>query len=154
MITIEPARDLEQRSRDTLGALEQNIDAWVATADAGSGTPYLIPLSFLWDGDALLLATFKSSPTARNLQATGMIRLSLGSTRDVVLIEGTAEAFETTEISPETGDAFAAKAGFDPRRPASPFLYFRVTPKRIQAWREENELAGREIMRDGSWIEA
>jgi hypothetical protein len=27
-----------------------------------------------------------------------------------------------------------------------------VTPRRIQAWREENELAEREIMRDGRWL--
>jgi hypothetical protein len=153
MIEVTPARDLDERTQDTVRLLEQEVDAWVATADPGSGMPYLIPLSFLWDGAVLPLATFKSSPTARNLQATGMVRLSLGSTRDVVLIEGTAEALETTEISPETGDAFAAKTGFDPRRSASPFLYFRVTPGRIQAWREENELANRTIMRDGAWLQ-
>jgi len=27
-----------------------------------------------------------------------------------------------------------------------------VTPLRIQAWREENELAGRTIMRSGVWV--
>jgi len=30
--------------------------------------------------------------------------------------------------------------------------YFRITPRRIQAWREENELAGRDLMRDGCWL--
>ena len=34
----------------------------------------------------------------------------------------------------------------------SPYAYLRVTPRRIQAWREENELAEREIMRDGHWL--
>ena len=154
MIEVAPARDREQRTRDTLLLLEQEIDAWIATADDRSGTPYLIPLSFLWDGSTLLIATFATGPTARNLRSTGKIRLGLGATRDVVLIEGTTEPLETKSISPEIGDAFAAKTGFDPRRPDSPFLYFRVTPRRIQAWREENELKDREIMRNGAWVEA
>jgi nitroimidazol reductase NimA-like FMN-containing flavoprotein (pyridoxamine 5'-phosphate oxidase superfamily) len=154
MNDIEPARSLEQRKLDTLRLLEQEVDAWVATTDPGTNTPYLIPLSFLWDGSTLLIATFASSPTARNLRATGMVRLGVGATRDVVLIEGTAEAVETRSISAETGDTFAVKAGFDPRRSSSPFFYFRVTPRRIQAWREENELKDREIMRNGEWINA
>ena len=29
------------------------------------------------------------------------------------------------------------------------FRWFRVTPRRIQAWREVDELPGRELMRDG-----
>jgi hypothetical protein len=153
MADIAPARDLQQRKRDTLDRLEQDVDAWVATADAESGTPHLVPLSFLWDGQALLFATFASSPTGRNLQATRQVRLGIGGTRDVVLIEGTVETLPTESVSPQTGDAFAAKTGFDPRRPNSPFRYYWVTPMRIQAWREENELAGRLIMRDGKWLE-
>jgi hypothetical protein len=31
-------------------------------------------------------------------------------------------------------------------------LIFRVVPSRIQAWREENELSGRDVMRDGQWL--
>jgi hypothetical protein len=53
-----------------------------------------------------------------------------------------------------TPDLFAAKTGFDPRRLATPYLYFRVRPRRIQAWREANELDGRELMRDGEWLVA
>ena len=79
MIEVAPARDREQRTRDTLLLLEQEIDAWIATADDHSGTPYLIPLSFLWDGSTLLIATFATSPTARNLRSTGKIRLGLGA---------------------------------------------------------------------------
>jgi hypothetical protein len=112
----------------------------------------LIPLSFLWDGARLLFATPAASPTIRNLQANGNVRLALGTTRDVVLIEGTADVIGLDAIAAETGDAFAAKAGFDPRRPSSPFVYFWVHPLRVQAWREENELAGRDLMRGGQWI--
>jgi catechol 2,3-dioxygenase-like lactoylglutathione lyase family enzyme len=29
---------------------------------------------------------------------------------------------------------------------------FRISPRRIQAWREVNELPDRELMRDGRWL--
>jgi nitroimidazol reductase NimA-like FMN-containing flavoprotein (pyridoxamine 5'-phosphate oxidase superfamily) len=148
-----PARTLEQRRQDALKRLEEDVDAWVATADEATGTPYLVPLSFLWNGTALLIATPASTPTGRNLQATGMVRLSLGTTRDVVLIEGTAQTLAADELSAEIGDAFAVKTGFDPRELSS-YLYFRIRPDRVQAWREVNELKGRELMRDGRWIVA
>ncbi len=147
-----PPRSRQQRKQDALERLERDVDAWVATADEGSGTPYLVPLSFLWDGVTLLIATPSSSPTARNLQATEKIRLGVGPTRDVVLVEGTAEALAASEVPNEVGDAFAAKTGFDPRQLSNPYLYFRIHPRRLQAWREANELEGRELMRGGVWL--
>jgi hypothetical protein len=148
-----PPRTRQQRKQDALHRLEHDTDAWVATADGDGGTPYLVPLSFLWDGASLLLATPASSPTSRNLQATGKVRLGIGPTRDLVLIEGTVhEVMAASEISDEVGDAFAVKTGFDPRELTSPYLYFRIGPRRLQAWREVNELEDRELMRDGRWI--
>ncbi len=153
-MTPPPARSPEQRKKDTLHRLEHDADVWVATAAAGGGAPYLVPLSFLWDGSTLLLATPAASPTGRNLRETGAVRLGLGPTRDVVMIEGTVETVTPAELSEEEGDLFAARTGFDPRRLSTPYLYFRVTPRRVQAWREENELSGRQLMRDGKWLVA
>jgi hypothetical protein len=85
----------------------------VARASAGGG-PYLVPLSFDWDGEALLLATPLDRPTGRNLAATPTARLGLGHTR--------------------------------------PYRWFRISPRRIQAWREVNELPDRELMREGRWL--
>jgi hypothetical protein len=149
---MPPARTPEQRKRDTLDRLAHDVDAWVATADAAGGIPYLVPLSFLWDGTTLLFATPGASPTGRNLRASGNVRLGLGPTRDVVLIEGAAQPLTADELQPEEGNAFAARTGFDPRALSAPYLYFRVQPRRIQAWREANELEGRELMRDGRWL--
>jgi nitroimidazol reductase NimA-like FMN-containing flavoprotein (pyridoxamine 5'-phosphate oxidase superfamily) len=146
-----PPRTPEQRKRDALDRLEHEVDAWVATADPVSGTPYLVPLSFLWDGQTLLVATPSASPTSRNMQATGKVRLGIGPTRDLVLIEGTVRALAATELTDEAGDAFAATTGFDPRQLTS-YLCFRIHPQRLQAWREANELTGREIMRGGQWV--
>jgi hypothetical protein len=147
-----PPRGGQRRKQDTLARLERDIDAWVATADDG-GIPYLVPLSFLWDGASLLVATPSSSPTGRNLASAGRVRLGIGPTRDLVLIEGTVRASTAAaEIPDDVGDAFAAKAGFDPRQLTPTYLYFRIHPRRLQAWREANELKDRDLMRDGEWV--
>ena len=52
-------------------------------------------------------------------------------------------------------DPFAAKHVWDPRKDTSSsgaYAFFQVTPVRIQAWREENELKGRTLMREGAWL--
>jgi Pyridoxamine 5'-phosphate oxidase len=147
-----PARAPQQRKQDTLDRLERDVDAWVATADPGTGTPWLVPLSFLWDGATLLIATPASSPTSRNLQATGKVRLGIGPTRDLVLIEGSVQALAVADLPEQVGDGFAAKTGFDPRQLSGPYTYFRIHPRRLQAWREANELEDRELMRDGRWL--
>jgi hypothetical protein len=144
-------RSRVQRRRDTEHRLAHDIDAWVASASA-DGMPYLVPLSFDWDGEALLVATPADSPTGRNLAAARAVRLGLGPTRDVSMIEGEVEVLEIGELPRERGDRFAARTGFDPRELATPYRWFRITPRRIQAWREVNELPGRELMRDGRWL--
>jgi len=53
--------------------------------------------------------------------------------------------------SSSRGDRFAAHTGFDPRALATPYRWFRISPRRIQAWREVNELPDRELRRDGRW---
>ncbi|MGW7382774.1 pyridoxamine 5'-phosphate oxidase family protein [Streptomyces sp. NPDC054794] len=140
-----------QRRRDTEYRLRHDVDIWVASA-AADGVPHLVPLSFDWDGEALLMATPTDSVTGRNLAASRSVRLGLGPTRDVTMIEGEVEVFEIDGLPKERIDLFAERADFDPRLPATPYRWFRVTPRRIQAWREANELTGRELMRDGDWL--
>lgn len=150
MTTDTPApRPAEQRVADTLHRLRTDVDLWVATADT-AGTPYLVPLSFLWDGDSILLSTTAASPTARNLVASGRARIALGATRDVVLVDADVEVSDT--VPGEVGDAFAAATGFDPRAEPQDYLWFRARLRTVQAWREANELAGRTLLRDGSWL--
>ena len=143
-------RSRDRRRRDTEHRLTHDVDLWVASASA-DGTPYLVPLSFDWDGESLLVATPTKSPTGRNLAATRTVRLGLGPTRDVVMIDGEVEVLEIDELPKERGDRFAAHTEFDPRTPATPYRWFRISPRRIQAWREVNELDDRELMRDGRW---
>ena len=144
-------RSRAQRRRDTEHRLTHDVDAWVASASAG-GAPYLVPLSFDWDGEALLVATPADSPTGRNLAASRTVRLGLGGTRDVSMIDGEVEVLEIDALPPDCGDRFAARTGFDPRDLATPYRWFRISPRRIQAWREVDELPGRELMRDSRWL--
>ncbi len=123
----------------------------MASASA-DGAPYLVPLSFDWDGETLLMSTPTDSPTGRNLAAGRTVRLGLGHTRDVSMIEGDVDVLEIDALPHDRGDQFAARAGFDPRAQATPYLWFRISPRRIQAWREVNELSDRELMRDGRWL--
>jgi hypothetical protein len=79
-------RSRAQRRRDTEHRLTRDIDVWVATASA-DGAPYLVPLSFDWDGEALLMATPTESVTGTHLTTRRASRLGLGDTRAVALIE-------------------------------------------------------------------
>ncbi|MDA0183022.1 pyridoxamine 5'-phosphate oxidase family protein [Solirubrobacter phytolaccae] len=146
----DPPRPRAQRRRDTEQRLNHDVDLWVASASA-DGVPHLIPLSFDWDGAALLLSTPRDSPTGRNLAASRRAQLGLGETRDVTLIDGDVEVLAIDALAAAAGDRFAARTGFDPRTLKTPYCWFRVTPRRILAWREVDELADRELMRDGRW---
>jgi nitroimidazol reductase NimA-like FMN-containing flavoprotein (pyridoxamine 5'-phosphate oxidase superfamily) len=144
-------RPRAERRRDTEHRLAHDIDVWVATASA-DGDPYLVPLSFDWDGETLLVATPTASPTGRNLAVTRAARLALGHTRDVAMIDGQVEVVEIDALVEQRAERFAQRNGFDPRALGTPYRWFRITPRRIQAWREANELAGRDLMDDGRWL--
>ena len=146
-----PARSRAQRRLDTLARLTADVDLWVASADQAGGA-YLVPLSFYWDDETLTVATPRASRTARNLMRAGRARVALGTTRDVVIVEGPVEAVAIGS-DPALEEAHAHAAGFDPRTLAEEYVYLRITPTEIQAWREANELAGRQLMRRGAWLE-
>ncbi|MFC4017881.1 pyridoxamine 5'-phosphate oxidase family protein [Micromonospora sp. GCM10011542] len=150
-MTIAPPRGLEERLRDTRARLASDIDLWVATSGSPDGV-HLIPLSYLWDGTAFLISTPRTSVTGRNLLRDGRVRLSLGPTRDVVVVDGTAEAVDIADLGPAAVAALATRTGFDPSELDEPYQYFLIRPRRIQAWREANELRGRVLMRDGRWL--
>ncbi|WP_078661552.1 pyridoxamine 5'-phosphate oxidase family protein [Streptomyces sp. NRRL B-24484] len=145
-------RPRDRRRGDTEHRLAHDVDVWVASASADGG-PYLVPLSFDWDGAALLVATPADSPTGRNLAATRTARLGLGPTRDVTMIDGDVEVLGTDELTEEQGDRFAERTGFDPRTLTTPYRWYRITPRRIQSWREADELFDRTLMRDGRWLD-
>ncbi|MEV5002135.1 pyridoxamine 5'-phosphate oxidase family protein [Nocardioides sp. LML1-1-1.1] len=145
-------RDRATRTRDTLALLSTPaIDAWVATASP-AGVPHLVPLSLLWTGEHAVVAVDETSVTARNLVASGTARLGVGPTRDVVMLDVRLVEAVPADESAALGESYAAQADWDPRGvPGYVFLVLR--PERVQAWREVNEMAGRTLLRAGTWIE-
>jgi hypothetical protein len=147
---LPPARSRAERKRDTLGKLEREVDVWVASASE-DGRANLAPLSFVWDGKALTVAVPVTSLTARNLTRARWGRMALGPTRDVVILDGPLEVLPIgTDRVLE--DAHARATGFDPREETATYAYFRLTPERIQAWRDAHELPQRLLMQDGAWL--
>jgi len=118
-----------------------------------TGVAHLVPLSYAWDGTDVIVALERRSVTARNVEQGRQARLGFGETRDVVMIDAElVEAVETERAGIDLADGYAAQAGWDPRAAGPGNVYLRLRPRRIQAWREANELAGRTLMRDGSWL--
>ncbi|WP_282692600.1 pyridoxamine 5'-phosphate oxidase family protein [Streptomyces sp. CC208A] len=150
MTNVTAPRDRTRRINDVRERLAEEMDLWVASADE-AGLPYLVPLSFLWDGTAVWLVTRLSNPTGRNLATNPRTRLALGDTRDVVLLDGEVTSYTHDEVPAETAEAFHAKTGWDARRSGPAYRWFRVRPTAVQAWHEEHELPGRQLMTDGEW---
>jgi predicted pyridoxine 5'-phosphate oxidase superfamily flavin-nucleotide-binding protein len=151
MTIMETPRSPEIRKRDVLDRLERETDIWVASADA-DGVPCLVALWFVWDGEAVWMATRPGNPTGRNLRAGRRTRLAFGDTRDVVLIDGDVDVHDADEVPAAAAETFRAKTGWDPRRDSARYAYYRVRPRAVQAWHEEHELPGRHLMRNGTWL--
>ena len=147
----DETRSRAQRKADVLAKLSAPVaDVWVATADGAE--PFLVPLTMAWFSDRVVLATDAGSPTARNLAAHGRARLALGTTRDVVRIDAVLERTVPVLEAGAAGEAYAAQNDWDPRAAGPPYIFLVLRPSRIEAWREENELRGRVIMRDSAWL--
>jgi hypothetical protein len=144
-------RSREQRKADTMRMLESEEDAWIATS--GDGGAHLVPLSIWWDGEIVTIATSGSSLTARNSAASGRARVALGGTRDVVMIDGRVESIPLADAPEAVSKGFADARGWDPGWESGEWVYLRIRPERVQAWRESDEIEGRTIMRDGRWLD-
>jgi hypothetical protein len=150
---VDPPRPPAQRKADSLALLAAPAaDVWVATASA-DGVAHLVPLSLAWDGDRVILALERTSVTGRNLEASRRARLGVGPTRDVVLLDAVVTSIVAVDDAPGSiADLYAAQADWDPRGAGDPYVYVVLAPERIQAWREANEIAGRTLLRGGSWL--
>jgi hypothetical protein len=145
-------RSVEQRTADTRAALEKQGDLWLATADS-SGKPHLIAVSSWWNGTHVIIATTAGSRTARNFDAKGIARLALGSPADAIMIDAAvADRVNASEADAELAAGFSAAVGWDPRDVGGDWVFFRLTPARIQAYRGYDELEGRDVMLTGRWL--
>jgi hypothetical protein len=148
----DAVRVTAERRADTLARLEGDADVWAATASGGQ--PHLVPLSLAWDGTHVILATPAASPTARNAAASGNIRLALGNSRDVTVIDAAAEVVPCADAPDLVTRCYATRTGWDPRDEDVLHVYLIATPRTMQAWNSLAEMSGRTIMRDGQWTSA
>lgn len=150
----DAARSAAERKADLLAAIEREPSSWLASA-SDQGAPHLIALSHLWDDDRLVFSTPARSLTARNLRRSGAVRVALPSTVEVVTIDGVAELIPL-DADPALVQRFVDRCQWDPRiegaGDADVYLLIIVTPRRIQAFTGVEELAGRDVLRDGVWL--
>jgi hypothetical protein len=114
---------------------------------------HLVPLSFAWDGEHVIIATEATAVTTRNLAGTLRARLALGATRDVVMIDAVlVRQISLVEAPAAIAERYAAQADWDPRAADGDFVYSTLRPERVQVWCEANEIAGRTVMKGGAWL--
>ena len=145
------ARTTERRVEDSRAKLETGGDAWLATS--GRAGPHLVPLSLAWDSASgeLIFCTEQRSVTVRNIATEPAVRIGLGPTRDVLVIDGTARVTGFVQDDATSAAVFCEKAGWDPRGESGEWILIRVTPSRMQAWRGFDEIANRTVMANGAW---
>jgi hypothetical protein len=134
-----------------LAALERQKDLWIATADR-DGHPHLIAVSAWWDGSSVVMATHGASRTARNLSDNPDARLALGAPDDVAVVDVRVADRRPVSDTPELAEGFNTALGWDPREVGEGWVFFRLDPVRIQAYKGYDELEGRDVMRDGAWL--
>ena len=104
----EGARDRATRKADALAMLATPaVDIWVASASP-TGAPHLVPVSLAWVDERAVIAVENRSITARNLSATGAVRLAVGATRDVVMMDAVLENAVEVGADARLGSAYAA----------------------------------------------
>jgi general stress protein 26 len=146
-------RSPQERKADALAKLEAaDTNVWVASASP-TGAVHLIPVTNSWNSSQVVLATGPKSRTAANVTTNPRVRLALGDTRDVVVIDAVlVEAVPLSEASQALAEAYAAQAGWDPRTDSADYVYLVLGPERIQVWREAEDDTGRTVMRNGIWV--
>jgi hypothetical protein len=69
-----------------------------------------------------------------------------------VIDAAVADSVKVHEADPELAGGFKSAVGWDPRDINGDWVFFRLTPARIQAYRGYDELEGRDVMLVGRWL--
>ena len=143
-------RDTATRKADVLAALEKQGHYWLATASV-SGKPHVIAVSGSWDGTDMVVTTLGSSKTARNLAMSQMATLAGGDPSDAIVIQ--AQMIESADVEKATAlaEGFEKAMGWDPREMEG-WMFFRLRPIQIQAFRGYDEIGNRDVMLRSRWV--
>jgi hypothetical protein len=143
-----PPRPLARRKADILRLLTTDNHLWLASA--ADDQAHMVPLAFAWDGSQLIMMTRRQSRTVTNLRRRGHARAALGSTRDVVIVDGSVTFSEPGDASAEVRELFA-RLPLNPERVPG-VIAVHLVPERILAWRGMSEMAERTVMAEGRWL--
>jgi hypothetical protein len=131
-----------------LAFLEKQGHYWLATAEVG-GRPHVIAVSALWDGSGLTVTTLGTSKTARNMAMNPLVVLVGGDPSDAIVVQ--AQVIETVgpEGSPRMLQEWKTAMGWEP---PGDWVFYRLRPTRIQAFRGYDEIGGRDVMIHSRWV--
>ncbi len=143
-------RDTITRKKDVLEVLEQQGHYWLSTAEVG-GRPHVIGVSALWDAGQLVITTLGSSRTARNMAVNPAVVLAHGDPSDAIVIQAAVIDSAAVEDSADLAAGWKAAMGWDPREMEG-WMFYRLRPTRIQAFRGYDEIEGRDVMVRSRWL--
>ncbi|MFN8484321.1 MAG: TIGR03667 family PPOX class F420-dependent oxidoreductase [Anaerolineae bacterium] len=108
------------------------------------GRPHLVPVWFLWDGNAITIFSQPNNQKIRNLRANAHVALALEAANegeDVAILEGTAELVAVDDVATildpyrEKYAASIAEMGWTPETMLASYSQpIRVTPTKLIAW--------------------
>ena len=143
-------RDSATRKKDVLETLGKQGHLWLATAEIG-GKPDMIGVSGWWDGYDIVITTLGTSKTARNIAMNPAVTLAAGDPSDAVVIEAHMMDSAAVEDATDLAEGFEKAMGWDPREMEG-WMFFRLRPTRIQAFRGYDEIEGRDVMVRSRWV--
>ena len=150
-MTSTPLRDIATRKKDVLETLAKNGRFWLGTADV-TGRPHVIAVSAWWESEALVMATLGTSRTARNIETNPRVTLATGAFNDAIVIHAQMIESSAVEDSPELAKGFKAALGWEPSEVSPGWIFFRLRPTKIQAFRDYEEIEGRDVMVRSRWL--
>jgi hypothetical protein len=86
------------------------------------------------------------------MRANRAVRVAGGTPSDAIMIDADVVESPAVDDSAELAGGFATAVGWDPRGVGQGWLFFRLRPTRIQAYRGYDELEGRDVMRGSRWL--
>jgi hypothetical protein len=149
-MTSIPSRDTATRKKDVLAFLEKQGHYWLCTAQVGGG-PHVIGVSGLWDGSQIVVTTLGTSRTARNMAMNPLVVLAGGDPSDAIVIQAQVIESRDVEDSDQLAEEWKAALGWDPREMQG-WVFYRLRPTRIQAFRGYDEIKGRDVMVRSRWV--
>ena len=70
------------------------------------------------------------------------------------MVDAAASTAPWASAEPRLVEQFVGTRGWDPLTEPYDFAMLLLRPVRVQAWRSVEEIVGRELMRDGAWLDA